>query len=64
MKYRYFRKKSTFIRTRYRQNQHLWRQNGDKMSLEYQGVFQLMKKETQPAIAREDWTTDGSVIMH
>jgi hypothetical protein len=54
-KYLYFRKKSTFIRTRYRQNQHLWCQNGDKMSLENQGVFQLMKKETQPAIAREDW---------
>jgi hypothetical protein len=34
------------------------------MSLENRGVFQLLKKETQPAIAREDWTTDGSVVMH
>jgi len=32
----------------------------------YSGLeeMKLMKKETQPAIAREDWTTDGSVIMH
>jgi len=28
------------------------------MSPEYRGIFQLMKKETQPAIAREDWTTE------
>jgi len=28
------------------------------------GVFQLTKNETQLAIAREDWTTDGSVVMH
>jgi hypothetical protein len=34
------------------------------MSPEYRGIFQLMKKETQPAIAREDWTTDGSLVMH
>ncbi len=27
-KYLYFRKKSTFLRTRYRQNQHLWRHFG------------------------------------
>jgi len=44
--YLYFRKKLTFIRTRYRQNQHLWRQNGDKMSPENQGVFQLLKDVT------------------
>jgi len=37
---------------------------GDIISPGNQGVFQLLKKETQPAIAREDWTTDGSVIMH
>ncbi len=34
------------------------------MSLGNQGVFQLMKKETQLAIAREDWTTDGSLVNH
>jgi hypothetical protein len=34
------------------------------MSPENWGVFQLLKKETQPAIAREDWNTDGSVVMH
>jgi len=34
------------------------------MSPENQGVFHLMKKETQPAIAREDWTTDESLVMH
>ena len=45
-KYLYFRKKFTFIRTWYRQNQHLWRQNGNKMSPENQGVFQLRKKVT------------------
>jgi hypothetical protein len=31
-KYLYFRNKLTFIRTRYRQNQHLWCHFGDKMS--------------------------------
>jgi hypothetical protein len=25
------------------------------LSLEYRSIFQLMKKETQPAIAREDY---------
>jgi len=34
------------------------------MSLENQGVFQLYKKETQPEIAKEDWTADGSVVIH
>jgi len=34
------------------------------MSPENQGVFQPMKKETQLAIAREDWNTDGSLVMH
>jgi len=34
------------------------------MSLEHRGILQLMKKETQPAIAREDWNTDGSPVMH
>jgi hypothetical protein len=34
------------------------------MSPENRGVFQLPKKETQPAITSEDWTTDGSVVMH
>ncbi len=34
------------------------------MSPEYRGIFQLMKRETQLAIAREDWITDGSVVMH
>ncbi len=34
------------------------------MSPENCGVFQLLKKETQSAIAREDWTTDGSVVMY
>ncbi len=43
-KYLYFHKKLTFIRTRYRQNQHLWCQNGDKMSPENLGVFQLLKE--------------------
>jgi len=27
-----------------------------------QGVFQLLKKETQPAIAKEDWNTDGCLL--
>jgi hypothetical protein len=27
------------------------------MSPEYRGIFQLMKKETQPAITREDWNS-------
>ncbi len=43
-KYLYFRKKLTFIRTRYRQNQHLWRHFGVIMSLENQGVFQVLKE--------------------
>ena len=34
------------------------------MSLGNQGVFQLMKKETQPVIAREYWNTDGSLVTH
>ncbi len=34
------------------------------MSPENQGVFQLLKEETQPEIAREDWTADGSVVIH
>jgi len=34
------------------------------MSLENRGFFQLMKKEALPAIAREDWNTDGSLVMH
>jgi len=34
------------------------------MSPENRCIFQLMKKETQPTIAREDWTTDGSLVMH
>ena len=34
----------TFIRTLYRQNQHLWRHFGDKMSPGNQGVFQLLKE--------------------
>ena len=42
----YFHKKLTFFRTRYRQNQHLWRHFGDKMSLENCGVFQFMKEVT------------------
>jgi hypothetical protein len=42
----------------------LWYHFGVIKSLENQGVFEPLKKETQPAIAREDWTTDGSVIMH
>ena len=46
LKYLYFRKKLTFIRTRYRQNQHLWRHFGDTMSPENQGVFQLLKEMT------------------
>ena len=33
------------------------------MSLENQGVFQLLKKETQLAIAREDWITVGSLVV-
>ena len=41
-----FSQKLTFIRTRYRQNQHLWCQNGDKMSPGNQGVFQLLKEVT------------------
>ncbi len=43
-KYLYFRKKLTFIRTRYRQNQCLWCHYGDKESLENQGVFHLFLK--------------------
>jgi hypothetical protein len=35
----YLLKKFTFIRTRCRQNQHLWRQNGVIMSPGNQGVF-------------------------
>ncbi len=46
------------------QNQHLWRHFRDTMSPEYRDIFQFMKKETQPAIAREDWNTDGSLVMH
>ncbi len=42
----YFREKLTFIRTRYRQNQRLWRHFGDKMSLENRGVFQLLNEVT------------------
>jgi hypothetical protein len=34
------------------------------MSPENCGVFRLMKKGAQSAIAREDWNTDGSPIMH
>jgi len=34
------------------------------MSLENHGVFQLMKKEALPAIAREDWNTNGPLVMH
>ena len=34
------------------------------MSPGNQGVFQLMKEETQPEIAREDWTADESVVIH
>jgi hypothetical protein len=34
------------------------------MSLENRDVFQLFKEETQPEIAREDWTADGSVVIH
>ena len=45
-KYLYFRKKSTFIRTRFGQNQHLWRHYGDMMSPENHGVFQLLKEVT------------------
>ncbi len=33
------------------------------MSPEYRGIFQLMKKETQLAIAREDRNTDGSLVI-
>ncbi len=33
-------------------------------SLDNRGVFQLMKKVTQPAIARENWATNGSLVMH
>jgi len=32
--------------------------------LEIQGVFQVVKNETQQAITNEDWTTDGSLVMH
>ncbi len=32
------------------------------MSLENRGIFQLLKKETQPAITSEDWNTDGSLV--
>jgi hypothetical protein len=42
----YICKKLIFIRTRYRQNQHLWRHFRDVMSLENQGVFQLLKEMT------------------
>ncbi len=34
------------------------------MSLGNLIVFWFMKKETQLAIAREDWTTDGSLVNH
>jgi len=43
---------------------HLWRHFGDTMSPKNRGIFQLLKKETQPVIAREDWTTDGSLVIH
>jgi hypothetical protein len=33
------------------------------MSPGNQGVFQILKKETQPVIAREDWTTVGSLVV-
>jgi hypothetical protein len=33
------------------------------MSLKNRGIFQLMKKETPPAIARDDWTIDGSLVI-
>jgi len=45
-KYSHFRKKLTFIRTQYRENQHLWRYFGYMMSPENQCVFQLMKEMT------------------
>ena len=44
--YVYFGRKSAFIRTRYRQNPHLWRHYGDIMSPENCGVFQLQKEVT------------------
>ena len=34
------------------------------MSPENQGVFWLIKEVTQPVISRQDWTTDGPVVMH
>jgi hypothetical protein len=37
-------KKLTFIRTRNRQNQHVWRHSGDIMSPGNQGVFLLLKE--------------------
>ncbi len=43
-KYLYFRKKLTFIRTRYRQNQHLWCQNGVIMSPEKCDVFSASER--------------------
>ncbi len=46
IKHLYFRKKLSFIQTRYRQNQHLWWHFGDKMSPENQGVFQFLKEVT------------------
>ena len=53
-----------FVCGRFGQNQGLWSQNGDTMSLGLDGVFQLMKKEALPSIAGENRTTDGSLVMH
>jgi hypothetical protein len=33
------------------------------MSLKNRGIFQLIKKEIQPVIARDDWTFDGSLVI-
>jgi len=34
------------------------------MSPEYRSIFQLMKKEAQLAIAREDWAIDALLNVH
>ncbi len=40
----FFSQKVTFSRARFGQNQHLWRHFSDKMSLENQGVFRLLRE--------------------
>ncbi len=59
-----FSKKLTFIRTRYRQNQHLWWHFGDIMSPENCGVFQLLKEVTFRGILALFCSSMWSYLSH